>query len=243
MNNFLNRWPVEFALAGIALMAYVMGIGGPSEREYFTLLLLLVLGIIALARSYYYYSDQPGGLDIWSPQYKVMAISGQNIPKYPEVTKDSFLYYALILEEAGELAEALRAAVPCTINSDLNTDVRVELQKAAYALRLSSRQLRDLVAQMHQQGFTIYQDTRYLVPILDGITDLAVVTAGFSVASGLPAREGYDEVVGSNLSKADPVSGRILRDAGGKWIKGPNYRAPQLRRVIWEAYKADRGWW
>ena len=242
MTNFLNRWPVEFALAVMALGAYVMGIGGPTGREYFTLLLLLVLGIIALARSYYY-SDQPGGLDIWSPQYKAMVISGQNIPKYPEVTKDSFLYYALILEEAGELAAALRASVPSTINSELNTDVRVELQKAAYALRLSSRQMRDLVAQMHQQGFTTHQDIRYLVPILDGITDLAVVTAGFSVASGLPAREGYDDVADSNLSKADPVSGRILRDAGGKWIKGPNYRAPQLRRVIEEAYKADRGWW
>lgn len=74
--------------------------------------------------------------------------------------------------------------------------------------------------------------------LLDGITDVAVVTAGFGLAAGLPAREGYAECMGSNLSKANPRTGKIDKDASGKWIKGSAYRAADFRRVLDEQQQA-----
>jgi hypothetical protein len=58
------------------------------------------------------------------------------------------------------------------------------------------------------------------------------VIAGLAASSGLPAAAGCVEVATSNLSKANPSTGVIDVDPSGKWIKGANYVAPNLGRVI-----------
>ena len=68
-------------------------------------------------------------------------------------------------------------------------------------------------------------------PVLDGTTDLAVVNSGFSLAAGLPGSLAYQAVQVSNLSKAGP-DGKIAKDPSGKWIKGPNYRMPELDSLL-----------
>jgi hypothetical protein len=39
-------------------------------------------------------------------------------------------------------------------------------------------------------------------------------------------------VAESNLSKANPITGLIEKDASGKWIKGSQYQSPQIDAVL-----------
>jgi hypothetical protein len=69
------------------------------------------------------------------------------------------------------------------------------------------------------------------VALVDGLSDLQFVTIGASEAFGLPTEAGLNEVCDSNLTK-DPRSDadHRLRD------KGPNYRPPNILRVLDEWY-------
>jgi hypothetical protein len=73
--------------------------------------------------------------------------------------------------------------------------------------------------------------------IFDGTTDVAVVNCGFALACGLPGSDGYREVALSNISKRNPDTGMIDKTADGKWIKGAEYRAPDLLGVLKAAEK------
>jgi hypothetical protein len=74
------------------------------------------------------------------------------------------------------------------------------------------------------------------VALLDDHLDLQVMNTGFGLAAGLPCQSGYLAMGVSNASKADPATGRILRDKSGRWVKGPDYKQPDLRKVIQDRF-------
>lgn len=56
--------------------------------------------------------------------------------------------------------------------------------------------------------------------------DLMYVVVGAAVSFGIDIDQAFDVVHESNMSKL--VDGKAVKDDGGKVIKGPNYRPPDL---------------
>lgn len=68
-----------------------------------------------------------------------------------------------------------------------------------------------------------------LVELADGIADTCVVSNGAAVAYGIQMEEIQKAVDDSNLAKFGP--GGIRRD-DGKWIKPPDWKAPDIQSII-----------
>lgn len=176
-------------------------------------------------------------VDIWGPQEELMAASCQAMPTHPQINSTVLLYYALMMEELGETAEAMVGPLKRSGNTK-RADGRVIhlLESLGMEMTANARIFRKCIA---EDGLA---DVMLIIPeaaeILDGITDVAVVAAGFGIAAGLPTRNGYMEVAASNLTKRNPVSLMIDKDASGKWLKPSSYRPPDLDSVLVEHYKA-----
>ena len=172
-------------------------------------------------------------VDPWEYQRRLMSISGQEIPEDIQLNKTGLLYLALILEEFGETCmsvyHAMIKAGPITAGAPLN--IVALLQAWAEEGKAGSMALRQHVTRL-PEGYVIRLTIPSAKEIADGTTDLAVVNSGFALALGLPGAELYEEISESNLSKANPVTGLIERDASGKWIKGPGYQAPDIEAVL-----------
>lgn len=75
-----------------------------------------------------------------------------------------------------------------------------------------------------------------LIELLDGLCDTTVVAMGMAAMAGLPYDDGMDEVNRSNLAKIDPVSGKCIKDAGGKILKPEGWKKPDLEAVMVAAH-------
>ena len=74
-------------------------------------------------------------------------------------------------------------------------------------------------------------EEQHLVGIADALTDILYVTYGAGHAFGIDLDECFEEVHESNMSKLGPDGKPIYRD-DGKVMKGPDYREPDLRKVL-----------
>lgn len=68
--------------------------------------------------------------------------------------------------------------------------------------------------------------------MFDALLDIIVVCIGAGLSAGFPMQKGWDEVIRSNMSKVDPITGKVLRRSDGKIIKGESYRPPNLESLI-----------
>lgn len=181
-------------------------------------------------------------VDIWTFQSELMGMSDQRQPALPQLRPESLTYAAL---QAEELAEQLEAIVRVLYSTPELEAPPSEDNNHAHALHTITDHLNSLAADMQRASMAVrgalsYVDKDWVVrlddkqakPLLDGVTDVAVVTAGFGLASGLPVREAYVDVGSSNHSKANPATGKIDKDPSGKWIKGVAYREPNLLAVL-----------
>ena len=73
-----------------------------------------------------------------------------------------------------------------------------------------------------------------IVGIADAIADLLYVTYGAAVSFGMDAQALFNEVHKSNMTKS------ASRDGSGKVLKGPNYRPPNLEKILWPDELFDR---
>lgn len=182
-------------------------------------------------------------LDPWSMQRFVMGLSDQHLPSKarPILTSTSLLYFGLLMEEAGEQAKTMAGIIKrgCVLDDPdfyFGPDVS-QLEDLASILGVSSDRLKKTAIKMGDQVIELTRPEA--VALLDDNIDVTVVTLGFAEATGLPGKGGYVEVQLSNASKADPETGKIKKEPSGKWIKGPNYRQPNLASSLdvaaWEA--------
>ena len=178
-------------------------------------------------------SMEGGGEDPWRLQEEVMRRSGQYLAPQPELTKGSLLYLALVVEEA---SEGWRHAAEMLPFSGGNDRIKQSLYEWGRIMDQWSKQMRGMLEPYADDHVFHVLTLEEAAKLLDDASDIIVVGAGFSVATGLPGREGYYEVCESNLSKANPETGLIDRDASGKWIKGYRYREPDLGKVIANHY-------
>jgi hypothetical protein len=174
----------------------------------------------------------------WKSQMMLMLKSGQHVGTFPTITKGSMLYGALIIEEAAETLFGLAKGIKETATGpdDDRQKLFVDFNHTAKLMAQASLHMRRNIGTLEALPSTLLSKD-VAMEILDGITDLHVVTAGLGLACGLPGQAGYDRVSTSNLSKANPVTGVIDKDASGKWIKGSNYHTPYLGELLAPFYK------
>ena len=70
-----------------------------------------------------------------------------------------------------------------------------------------------------------------IVEVADALTDILYVTYGAGHSFGVDLDECFDEVQRSNMSKLGEDGNPIYNDSG-KVMKGPNYFAPNLKKII-----------
>ena len=70
-----------------------------------------------------------------------------------------------------------------------------------------------------------------IVEVADALTDILYVTYGAGHSFGVDLDECFDEVQRSNMSKLGEDGNPIYNDSG-KVMKGPNYYAPNLKKII-----------
>ena len=70
-----------------------------------------------------------------------------------------------------------------------------------------------------------------IVEVADALTDILYVTYGAGHSFGVDLDKCFDEVQRSNMSKLG-VDGKPIYNESGKVMKGPNYFAPDLKKII-----------
>ena len=70
-----------------------------------------------------------------------------------------------------------------------------------------------------------------LVEVADALTDILYVTYGAGHSFGVDLDKCFDEVQRSNMSKLGE-DGNPIYNESGKVMKGPNYSAPDLQKII-----------
>lgn len=74
----------------------------------------------------------------------------------------------------------------------------------------------------------LYRD---IVEVADALTDLLYVIYGAGHTFGIDLNKTFEEVHRSNMTKLGP-DGKAIKNTYGKVIKGPNYKEPRLRSVL-----------
>ena len=70
-----------------------------------------------------------------------------------------------------------------------------------------------------------------LVEVADALTDILYVTYGAGHSFGVDLDKCFDEVQRSNMSKLG-ADGNPIYNESGNVMKGPNYSAPDLKKII-----------
>lgn len=184
--------------------------------------------------------NTPNPVDPWAYQRALMGASDQKMADAPELNKGVLLYLALNSEEFSEILEASSDALS-----------RHVLDDSSDPLMLALANMRDLMYGLHEQAMSISKLMRKTIKdipdswsqaigpedaekIAKEITDLNVTNAGLALSFGMPGGPCYEEVAGSNLSKANPDTGKIDKLPDGKWIKNErSYREADLSAVLY----------
>lgn len=70
-----------------------------------------------------------------------------------------------------------------------------------------------------------------LINLAQELADLIYVVYGAALEYGIPLDEVIAEVHGANMSKLD-ADGSVLRRSDGKILKGANYKAPDIEKIL-----------
>jgi hypothetical protein len=244
--DFIRAVPLEFMAAAAVAYFWQYLLPLPLRGEGFMVFLIaMLLVVFAALRSMLLSATERSLLaaeaelkrvkderpvDPWIYQHTLMKMSGQELPEWgPTLTKTSLLYGALILEEAGETMNA--------ISNILAKDNDVYWLSTSYGkigskLEWEAKTLRNKISHLpaDHRGWAVSKEQG--IELLDGVTDIMVVTSGLTEACALPGAAAYKETVTSNMSKANPKTGVIEKDESGKWIKGVVYRKPRLDLIM-----------
>jgi len=118
--------------------------------------------------------------------------------------------------------------------TDLVTEFHVvfnHLIRSTPILDIPERQLRvDLIVEECQE-YVDAEKEGDLTAMADAMGDIIYVVYGAALAHGIDLGAVLLEIQKSNLSKLD-VDGKPILRSDGKILKGPNYRKPDLRKVL-----------
>ena len=95
----------------------------------------------------------------------------------------------------------------------------------------STRELRIELIEEELDELKVAIENRDMVEIADALTDILYVVYGAGHAFGIDLDACFDEVHASNMSKLGE-DGRVIRREDGKILKGPNFFAPNLEKIL-----------
>lgn len=84
-------------------------------------------------------------------------------------------------------------------------------------------EINSLINEIETQG-SVTKETK--LKMFKELADLQYVLSGMVVSFGIPMEEVFQRVHNSNMSKL--VDGKPLKREDGKFLKGPNYKKPDL---------------
>lgn len=96
-----------------------------------------------------------------------------------------------------------------------------EVMDAAYDVETSM-----LIRHDHQPS------KRDKAALLSELVDLIYVVNGMAVAFGLPINEAFNRIHTANMSKADPFTGKVIKDENGKVLKSVGYIKADLSDLV-----------
>jgi predicted HAD superfamily Cof-like phosphohydrolase len=67
---------------------------------------------------------------------------------------------------------------------------------------------------------------------LDALIDILVVAIGALHSLGVDSEGAWREVIRSNMSKVDPVTGKVIKREDGKVLKPATYSPPNLETFV-----------
>lgn len=176
----------------------------------------------------------------WASQTVLMKASEQVMAQgLPELNKGTLLYSALSLEEGSETMRGISNVLSRIANEQLlPPEMLAKISEIFVHVDMAS-------TQMHEHSLAIRETLKttddFAIPLKkeeakeigDGCTDTIVVTTGLSESSGLKGEKLFVEIVGSNLSKRNPKTGKIDKTPDGKWIKGEEYFEPNILPILY----------
>ena len=92
---------------------------------------------------------------------------------------------------------------------------------------------RNLRVNLLEEEYNEYNESENaddLVNLAKELADIIYIVCGTAVSYGIPLDKVFDEVHQSNMSKL--IDGKPLRREDGKILKGPNYRPPNIEKIL-----------
>lgn len=183
-------------------------------------------------------TTEVSNMNPWEVQTVLMTASDQIMAPAPEMNHGVLLYAALNLEEGREILAGLTKTLNRLVASGAHDNVIAPLQAISASLTEADRVMKQNSLAVREQLKVLPKDFRAemteaeVIEVTDGTMDLTVTNSGLAVSFGLDGAACYAEVAQSNLSKRNPDTGVIDKTADGKWIKGRDYREPNLHPII-----------
>lgn len=119
-----------------------------------------------------------------------------------------------------ECHKAMESAINAPYTIDL---LKLRQRLIAEEVAELNAEIDTLIQQLEQNGETSKESRQKMFKEL---ADVQYVLSGMAVALGIPLQEVFHRVHASNMSKL--VNGKPLKREDGKFLKGPNYKKPDL---------------
>lgn len=90
----------------------------------------------------------------------------------------------------------------------------------------------ELYKNLIREEFGELEEAGNHVDALDALIDILVVTIGALHSLGVDSEGAWREVIRSNMSKVDPVTGKVIKREDGKVLKPASYSPPNLEPFV-----------
>lgn len=134
------------------------------------------------------------------------------------------------------MSSNLREQMVSEFQKAMGQPIGVDYSKADLHLRM--RLIHEEVDELQKEVNEAWRQVDQAMPvseevkqnILKELCDVMYVVSGFAVTFGLPVQPAFVRVHQSNMSKL--VDGKPVIDAGGKVLKGENYKPPTMEGLV-----------
>lgn len=106
------------------------------------------------------------------------------------------------------------------------------MQACGQTTRVQNTQQFDLYTDLIEEEYGELIEARSKVETVDALLDIIVVSIGALHSLGIDVEACWNEVMRSNMSKVDPVTGAVIKRADGKVIKPASYTPPNLAAIL-----------
>jgi len=115
---------------------------------------------------------------------------------------------------------------------NLFEDQRIFMEACGQLTNVYNEKQFELYMELIREEYNELLDAENKVKVLDALMDILVVTIGAIHSFGVDGEAAWREVVRSNMSKVDAVSGKVLKREDGKILKPDGYSKPNFEQFL-----------